>query len=241
MSLACPLAAPDGEWSMILVCGKQYRFPFAPLDSRNPPMANAPPKPTVPTSLRQCFMVSWMDKDGTTSPPGQFTYTFMSLLFSESRYSMVPTIWFPNSSSMFCPKKMILSRYNTFHMSTHWYPPSPGVRYGTLGTPTALVRTDRVRFVRVHEGVDVVRASCVGRTRMASLSFAWLATRPVGFAQVTDVRSAGQRIDRPFAFPLHRPFVPVDERTVGSWCPCRSSTCRSRRGGWMDRRTSTFS
>lgn len=40
-------------------------------------------------------------------------YRVMSFLFSESKYSMVATSWFPNSSSTALLKKMIRSRYCT--------------------------------------------------------------------------------------------------------------------------------
>jgi hypothetical protein len=57
----------------------------------------------------------------------------------ESRYNIVATSWFPNSSSMVCPTQMILSRYKQFQISTHCQLFSLGVLYGTRGTPIGII------------------------------------------------------------------------------------------------------
>jgi hypothetical protein len=69
-----------------------------------------PPNPTVPTSLLMWRIVSWIARQGTTSPPEQFMYMLMSLRFSLSRYSMVATSWLPSSSSTALDRKMMRSR-----------------------------------------------------------------------------------------------------------------------------------
>lgn len=68
-----------------------------------------------------------------------------------------------------------------------------------LDVPTAWVRTDRMRCVRVFvlcAGVHVTRAACIGRTCMACLSSAWLATCSVDPVHVTDDQATRQRIVR---------------------------------------------
>ena len=58
MSDAVPPMPPDGWCIMIRACGRAYRLPGAPAQSRNCPIEAARPMATVATSLVTNCMVS---------------------------------------------------------------------------------------------------------------------------------------------------------------------------------------
>ena len=58
MSVACPLAPPEGWWSMILLLGRAIRFPFVPAQRSREPMLAACPRHRVEISGLMYCMVS---------------------------------------------------------------------------------------------------------------------------------------------------------------------------------------
>lgn len=85
-------------------------------------------------------IVSNIAKPAVTEPPGELMYMEICLLLSsESRYSMIPIIWFAIWSSTCFPRKRMRSRYMRLYRSIQSAPYAPGARYATLGTPMGIM------------------------------------------------------------------------------------------------------